>query len=229
MILSMSSRPLMRFAFICLGLFLSLEGLHAEAKLRFICVSGLPGEKETVLASRNRQGVLEMLAKVDLRPSGITDWMSAAEGEMHLAVRRDGALESVCAFQYPVGAQRALVALAADKETNSYNSHVIDTDKIDFDKGSVLVVNISGKKALVALGSNGRKIEPGQQAVLKPGIEEDITYRQTVSCLDDNDKEVLCHDRHVPDNPDSREMLFMLPDKTLVLKVVSLPIYGSID
>ncbi|HSP42324.1 MAG TPA: hypothetical protein VLO11_05600 [Luteolibacter sp.] len=219
----------MRFAFICFGLFLSLEGLHAEAKLRFICVSGLPGEEETVLASRNRQGVLKQLAKVDLRPSGITDWMSAAEGEMHLAVRQDGALESVCEFQYPVGSQRVLVALVADKENNTYKAHVIDANKTGFDKGTVMVVNFSGKDALVTLGTNEKKIESGQDAVLKPGMEKDTTYRQMVSYQDDDEKDVLCHDRHVPENPDSREMLFLMDDETLILKVASLPIFGSID
>ena len=219
----------MRIAFICLGILLPLEKLHAEAKLRFICVSILPGEQETVLASGNPRGGLGKLGKVDLRPSGITDWMPAKAGEMHLAMRRDGALESLCGFQYPADTRRALVALFADTESKSYKTHVIDADGIDFDKGSVLVVNTSGHNALVALGTNERNIEAGKHAVIEPGNEEDATYRQLVSSVDADGEETLCHDRHVPSNPDSREMLFILPDKTLVLKVVTLPFFGSLD
>lgn len=233
MFLPISSRSFLRLAFVCLGFFYPLADLHAadkgKTRLRFICVSSLPGGEETVLASRDENGDWQEFGKVDLRPSGITDWLTAEAGEMHLAVRKDGALESVCSFQFPAGSKRALVALVADTETKSYKAHGINPDKITFEKGSVLVVNFSGKNALVGLGSNEAKIEAGQQAVLKPGMEEDTTYRQMVSYKDDDEKDVLCHDRHVPSNPDSREMLFLMDDKTLVMKVASLPIFGSLD
>jgi hypothetical protein len=227
------SRSFLRFTSICIGFLVSLAALHAAdkgaTKLRFICVSSLPGTEETVLASRDADGDWKEFGKVALRPSIITDWLSAAAGEMHLAVRKDGALESVCSFQYPAGSKRALVALVADTENNSYKAHVIDPAGIKFDKGSVLVVNFSGKNALVALGTNEQKIEPGQHAVIKPGMEEDTTYRQMVSYHDDDDKDVLCHDRHVPDNPESREMLFLMDDKSVVMKVATLPIFGALD
>jgi hypothetical protein len=225
-----SIQPFLMSATILLGCLTGLQGAGQDKRqLRFVCVSSLPGQQEIVLASRNDKGRWKEYGEVGLRTSGITDWFPAATGELHLARRENNTLKSICSFQYPAGSKRAHVVLAADIETNSYKARVLDPEKIGFDKGSVLVVNSSGKNALVALGTNERKIEPGQHAVLKPGMEEDITYRQMVSYFDDKDKDVLSHDRHVPLNPDAREILFLMDDKNLVMKVVTLPIFGTLD
>jgi hypothetical protein len=223
----------LRLASVLIAFVSPLAGMRAnaqgEAKLRLICVSSLPGENEIVLASPAENGGLREIGAVELRPSKITGWMSAKAGDMHLASRHDGVLKSTCAVQIPEESRRALVVLVADLETKSYKAHVIDPDKLEFVKGSLLIANFSEKTAVVELGSNKQKIEAGQQAVLKPGHEEDVTYRQMVSYLDENGKEVLCHDRHVPGNADSREMLFILTDKNLGLKIATLPIFGSLD
>jgi hypothetical protein len=225
-----SIQPFLMSATILLGCLTGLQGAGRDKhQLCFVCVSSLPGEQEIVIASRNDKGRWKEYGEVGLRASGITDWFPAAAGELHLAQRENNALKSICSFQFPAGSKRALVVLAADTETNSYKAHVLDPEKIGFDKGSVLVVNLSEKNALVALGTNERQIKPGQQAVIKPGKEEDITYRQMVSYFDDKDKEVLSHDRHVPLNPDVREMLFLLTDKTLGLRVATLPVFGTLD
>lgn len=225
--------PFLRTVSVIICFLFSLAGLQGaakdEARLKFICVSNLPREKETVLASRSDKGRWRELEAVDLRPSTITDWLPAKAGEMHLAVKEGRDFKSICTFEWPANCRRAIVALVADTEANVYKARVLDLDKIEFAKGSLLIVNFAEQEALVKLGSNERKIGPGQQEVVKPGKEEDATYRQTVSYLDPNGKEVLCHDRHVPGNEDSRELLFILTDKILGLKVANLPIFGSLD
>lgn len=222
-----------RFAFVLLALLVSSVCLQAaskdKTKLRVICVSALPADQGLVLASRDEKGKWKELGKVDLRPSTVTDWLAASTGELHLATGQGSDLKSVCEFRFPAGASRALVALIANPDSSTYTAHVFEPAKAGFEKGTVMVVNASGQAAQVSLGSNEKTLDAGKDEVIRPAGSGDGTYRVQVSHVDKDGKKVLCHDRHVSASSDSREMLFLLPDKTLVLKVVSLPIFGSLD
>jgi len=200
-----------------------------KSQLKFICVSSLEENQQVVLASRNEKGKWKELGTITPRTSLITDWIPAHTGELHLAVREEGALKSICQFTCPAGSRRALVALTADPEKKVYDAHVADPAKLEFTKGSVLMFNLSPNTAVVSLGPQEEEIEAGQQRVVKPTVEENAMYRMMVSYLDADGKAVPCYDRQVSSNPNSRDMLFLLPDKALGLKVVSLPIFGSLD
>jgi hypothetical protein len=225
--------PFLKSATILLGFLSLLTTLHGAGKdksqLRFICVSSLPGEQKIVLASRDDKGAWKEMGAVGLRASAITDWMPAEAGELHLAMREKNAFKSICSFQFPADSGRVLVALVADTEKNAYKAHVCDIDRLGFAKGSVLVVNFSPQAGMVSLGSNEQKVEAGREAVIKPGAGQDGTYRMLVSSLDAEGKPVPCHDRHVLGNPESREILFILPDKTLGMRVATIPVFGSLD
>jgi hypothetical protein len=54
-------------------------------------------------------------------------------------------------------------------------------------------------------------------------------YRMLVAYEDEKRQPVPCYDRYVQGNPDSRDLLFLLPDPTLGIKVFSLPIFGALD
>ena len=46
---------------------------------------------------------------------------------------------------------------------------------------------------------------------------------------DPGNKTVPCYDRYLQGHPDSRDMLFLFPDKTIGLKVFSLPRFWELD
>ncbi len=54
-------------------------------------------------------------------------------------------------------------------------------------------------------------------------------YRMLAGYKDAEEEWVVCYDRYVSSNPESREFLFLLPDEILGLRVLSLPEFGDID
>jgi hypothetical protein len=203
------------------------KGKKSKPQLRFVCLSSLEPEQEVVLASRDAEGKWQEHGTVQLRTPLITDWLPAATGELHVALREDKTLRSIGQFQYPAGASHTLVVLNANAEKNAYEATAIDPEKAGFVKGSVLIFNLSPHVGSVMLGTKEEKVEVGQQLVINPTVEENGMYRMMVSSPDASGKAVPCYDRFVSRNPNSRSMLFLLPDKTLALKVLSLPLFGD--
>lgn len=201
------------------------DGEKSQAQLRFICASSLEPEQEVVLASRDAEGKWQEHGSVLLRASLVTEWMPATAGELHLALRQENALKSICQFTYPEASHRALVVLRANAENQTYEATVIDPEKLELGKASILILNFSTHRGLVVLGSKEEKIDAGQQLVTKPGLDENGMYQLTVSHLDADGKSVANYDRYVSLNPKARGMLFLLPDKTLGLKVLSLSLF----
>ena len=204
-------------------------GKKNQHQLRLVCVSSLAGNQEVVLASRNAKGKWKELATTSLRNSLITDWLPAEDGELHLAVQEEGSLKSICQFTLPADSRRAFAVLIADPEQNSYEAQVVDPKKSEFAEGSVLICNFSEHPGLVFLGPTEERVEAGQQKSVKPTLEDNGTYRMMVSYIDADEKTVEAYDRQATGDPKSREMLFLLPDKTLGLRVIGLPFFGSID
>ncbi len=229
----MSHRILLKFAAVFLGLLLPAMGQTGATKVgprvKFICVSSLAENQQIILASRDEKGAWQELGTVKLRSSMITDWLPALDGELHLAVRKDNTLKSIGHFSYPAAARCALVALIAGPEKKAFETHVFDPAHIGFDKGSLLISNSNPQAAVVSLGTNTQTVGAGKEMVLKPALEGSGMYRLMVSYVDGSGKSVPCYDRQVSGNPDSRDMLFLLPDKALGMRVFSLPLFSSID
>lgn len=200
-----------------------------QPQLRLICASGLAENQQVVLASRDADGKWQELATVALRSSLVTDWLTAKAGELHLALREEGALKSICRFDYPADARRALVILVADQENKTYEAHVVDPASKGFVAGSMLICNFSPHTGVVSLGPKEEKVEAGKLLVAKPEPEGGMMYRMMVSYVDAGDKTVPCYDRQVSGNANGRDLLFLMPDKTLGMRIVSLPIFGALD
>jgi hypothetical protein len=200
----------------------------SKPQLRLICATSLAEEQEIVLASSDENGALVELGSATLRPSLVSDWLPAKVGDLHLALREDKTLKSIGHFQYPADTARALVVLVANVEKNTYEATFVDPEKTGFIKGSVLIINFSQRHSLVSLGNKEEKVEAGQQVLAKPTLDENAMYPLVASYLDADAKTVSCYDRLVSGNPNSCGMLFLLPDETVGLRVLSLAIFGEL-
>lgn len=201
----------------------------SQPHVRFICVSALAEDKDVILASRDEQGKWQELGSVKLRSSFITQWIPSKAGELHLAVREGETLKSISRFTSPAGCRRGMVVLLPDQEKTNYDAFVVDPEKIGLGKGSLLAVNFSEKSGLLVLGTTKVAIPSGQKVVAKPTLEANGMYRMMVAYQDAGNKPVPCYDRYLAGSPDSRDMLFLFPDKDLGLKVFSLPMFGELD
>lgn len=231
-------RPMLRCVLLSFALFTPAIGqdqaaVPEEAKkqprLRLICVSTLEAEQELRLASRNDKGEWTEHGKTGVRASFVSDWLPAKSGELHLTIPGTEGPQSIGRFTYPEGTRRALVVLIADPAKKAYRAVVYDPEKLDFAKGSVLVINYSARPGMVVFGSKKVTVESGGRSVVKPVQEQNGMYRMLVAYEDENKKPVACYDRYVQGNPDSRDLLFLIPDAALGLKAFSLPIFGSFD
>ena len=54
-------------------------------------------------------------------------------------------------------------------------------------------------------------------------------YRMLAAYSGENKELIPCYDRYIPINKDARDILFLLPDPTLGLKVFSLSEFGPFD
>ncbi|HSP42325.1 MAG TPA: hypothetical protein VLO11_05605 [Luteolibacter sp.] len=228
-----------RFLILILALTVSVMGQEGEqetekkkrdhTQLRLICVSSLKPDQEVILSTRDDKGEWLELGKTGLRSSFISDWLPAKPGQLHLALPGGDEPVSICRFNYPAGARRVLVVLIADPVKNIYRAGVFDPEKMNFAKGSVLAINFSPRSGMVVLGGKKILLKSGAQSVVKPSLEANGMYRMLVAYEDEARKPVPCFDRYVQGNPDSRDLLFLLPDHTLGINVFSLPIVGSFD
>lgn len=204
------------------------DGKKSKHQLRLICATSLAEDQEIVLASSDKKGNLVKLATAALRPSLVSEWLPAEVGDLHLAVREEKTLKSIGHFQYPANTAHALVVLTANVEKNTYEATVVEPEKSGFTKGSVLIINFSPRNGLVSLGSTENKVEAGQQVLAKPTLDGNGMYPLVASYLDADAKAVSCYDRLVSGNPNSRNMLFLLPDETVGLRVLSITIFGEL-
>lgn len=205
------------------------RGKKEEPRVRLVCVSAIGEKQQVVLASRDADGGWREHATVELRSSSITDWLPARAGELHLALREEGALKSICTFDYPADSRNVIAALVADPEKKTYEARVVDPASKGFIKGSMLILNFSPHASLVTLGSKEEKVEAGKESVAKPELEGGGMYRMMVSYMDAGGKTSPCYDRQVSGNPDGQDLLFLMPDKRLGMRIISLPIFGGLD
>jgi hypothetical protein len=213
---------------------LAIHSGHTQAKatepsVMLVCVSSLEDSHDTVLASRGDDGAWKEHAGQILRSSLVSAWLPAQAGELYIAVRQEGTLRSVGHFTLPEGAHRSLVVLIADKESKTYLIRTVDPVKEEFSKGTTLVFNFSAHTGLLSLGADEHKVEPNSQRVLKPVPDESGTYRMMASFIDVAGDSVLAFDRQVPDAPDARKMIFLIPDEAQAIRVTSLPLFGDLD
>lgn len=201
----------------------------SDPNLRLVFLSTLVERDELVIASPADDGEWIVLGEVTARPTFITEWVKVRPGELHLARSTPGGLESKARFSFPQGARSALAVIVANSDTQTYRGTVIDPAEHDFARGSSLLMNLSRERALVALGETRITVEPGSLAVSKATPEANGMYRMMVGFRNTAGEMIVSYDRYVADNPRSRDFLFLLPDRDLGMRVLTLPEFGDAD
>lgn len=197
-------------------------------QVRMVCIKSL-AEEEIILASKNEEGAWTEHGSTKLRDSLITPWVPAASGTMHL-VRKDGdELVSLGSFQAAGADKRYIVILLPESDQKGYRTNVIDPAKVGFGKGSALVSNFSSLPATVMLGEKRTNVMPGKQVAARAAAGDDGMYRMLVGYQDKNKQLVVCYDRYLQFNPESRDLIFLFPDATTGLKVFSLSEFGPFE
>lgn len=205
------------------------DGKDTAPKLRLIFLSSLVEDDKLVLASPGEDGEWKEHGKLTARPSFITEWFEVPYGELHLARRTPEGLASKGRLLMPAGARAAVAIIQADPKSQTYLSKVIDPAKRGFARGSTLLMNLSGKKAVVVLGKKRLSVEPGATVVAKASLDPNGMYRMLVGYNDLERGLVASYDRYVSGNPNSREFLFLIPDENAGLRVLNLPEFGDAE
>lgn len=208
---------------------LSQDAKHEHPQLRIVCISSLTKDQKVILASRDDEGKWQEHATATLRSSLITDWLPAQAGELHITVREEGTLRSICQFAYPADSRHALAVLTENPEEKSYEAHLVDPEQARFVKGSVMIFNFTADTGSVFLGAGEKSVEAGEKLIVKPTPDDNGMYRMTASYLDADGEPKSCFDRYVSNSPNSRKMLFLLPDESIGMKVLSLSLFGTLD
>jgi hypothetical protein len=202
---------------------------ESKPMLRIICAASLHEHHEIVVASKTEMGEWNELAKAELRSTVVSEWLPVQAGELHLAEIKDGKMKSIGQFTYPLGASRALVALTANKEGEAYAIHTFDPEKEGHVKGALMILNLSPHNASVTLGKEKLAIESGKHLAAKPSPDENGGYRLMVSYSGADGTEQLCYDRLVMTSPNTRNILFLLPDESAGLRVLTISEFGPFE
>lgn len=207
----------------------SAEKKSDATQLRIFCVASLVEDQEIILASRDKSGVWQEHSTVKLRSPFVSEWLPAKAGDLHLALRSATGLTSICQFTYPADAQRVLVVLLPDSEKEIYRADVINPAKLKFAKGSILLANYGRTTATVMLGARRAIVKSGERAVVKAAPEANGMFRMLVAYTGKADELIPCYDRYIPNNDDTRDLVLLLPDPVLGLRVFSFPEFGPYD
>jgi hypothetical protein len=200
-----------------------------QSLVRLVCVSSLKEDQEVVLATKNEKGEWAEFGEAVLRSPFITDWLPVKAGQIKLAIREAESLKEIASFTYPAATSRAIVVLLPDTENGRYLTHVFDPSKLGFKKGTTLAVNYSKLNGAVALGSAKVILKPGENKVIKPQAEANGMFRMLAAYETPEKETVVCYDRYIPLNEQSRDILLLFPDKTLGLRVFSLSDFGPFE
>jgi hypothetical protein len=205
------------------------DGKDTAPKIRLIFLSALVENDELVLASPGEEGKWKEHGKLSARPSFISEWFEVRSGELQLTRRTAEGLASKGRLLMPAGARAAVAIIHADPKRQAYLTKIIDPAKEGFARGSTLLMNLSGKKALVLLGKNRVTVEPGATVVSKAALEANGMYRMLVGYNEPEKGLIAAYDRYVSGNAGAREFLFLIPDEDVGLRVLNLPEFGDAD
>lgn len=159
----------------------------------------------------------------------ISEWFPVQTGELHLAVSRNGTLESICRFTCPEDSSHGLVLLVANTETKTFEAHFVDPKKEGFEKGSLFIVNLSPQNGKVSIGAAGHLVEAGKRLLVKPAPNQHGMLQMQVSHLNERGEDQVCYDRAVSSDVNTYGLLILLPDKLTVLSPIRLSMFGEVD
>lgn len=198
--------------------------------IRLVCVMSLEKEETTyTLVSENEDGAWTEHGEVKLRDSFISDWIPCPSAAVQLAERQGDRFRPVAKIAIPTGSKQSLVILLPDPANHVYRADVFSPEKFRFRKGSTMAINYSNRPSTVMLGKRRGDIAPGKRKVLDPQPDERGMFRMLAAYKDASGKLIPCYDRFVSHTEEARELLLLLPDPTLGLKVFSLPEFGPFE
>jgi hypothetical protein len=202
------------------------QGADTKPMLRIICATSVGEGQEIVLATKSEDGKWNELAATELRAPMVSEWLPSQAGEIHIMVKQNGSLESIGHFTHPAGASHALVILTADETAKIYRAYAVDPGKDGFEATNSLIINASKVTGTVSLDTKTVEVEAGRHLVAKPVMDENGGYRLMVQYPDPQGEKQLCYDRQVIANAKSRNIIVLLPDPSVNLRVISLPEFG---
>ena len=216
--------------FLCLGARTTpAQETDAGPMVRLICVGGLGEAVEVVLATKSENGKWKEVAKTEHREPMVSNWLPSQHGEIHILRNKNGQPESICHFIHEEGIRRAVVILTADEETKTCRAVVVDPEKAGFKAGTTVILNASKITGTVSLGTETVTVEAGKHVVAKPAPDENGGYRVMVQSPGEGDAKQVCYDRFATGNPNSRNIIVLLPDPSVTLRVTSLSEFGPFD
>jgi hypothetical protein len=201
----------------------------AKPMLRLICATVTAEAQQAVLASKKENGQWNRLAGTELRTPMVSDWLPSLHGEIHVLIQKNGKPESIGHFTHPADSRRLLVILADDEEAKGHRIIVVDPDKKGFTAGSTVIINASKIAGTVSLGAEPVAVEAGSQLVAKPVADGDGGYGVMVHYTDEQGAKQPCYDRRAILNPNTRNIILLLPDPSVTLKVISLSEFGPFE
>lgn len=226
--------------FILVTLFLT-EASHAQeapapekkeegAKVRIVCVQSLNGKDEAItLAQKTEAGKWIESGELTLSSSLITEWIRVPVG-LNDIVRKNGAeLTSIGSFTISPTMKGAILILLPDVEKKVYRVQLIEPATLEFRKGKALIVNYSRIPALVNMGKQTNTVASGQQLVETITADRDGMYPMLIGHLDKDKKTVLCYDRRMSSNPNTRTFILLFPDPDTGLRAMTLSEFGPFE
>jgi hypothetical protein len=228
------------FLYFPVTLFLTGFGLGQEAPapekkkegamVRIVCVQNLFGKEERItLAKQSEDGKWSEFGDLEIRPALITDWTQVSVGLNHL-VRKDGTKPtSIGSFTISPAMKNAILILLPDMKKKEYRVQLIDPAKLEFRKGKALIVNYSSVTALVNMGKQSKTVDPGKQLVETITTDADGMHPMLIGYQDEEKKTVLCFDRRMSSNPETRTFILLFPAPDNALRAMTLPEFGPFE
>lgn len=206
------------------------EKKEQGAMVRIICVQTLSGKDEKItLAKQTEDGKWIEFGDLELHSSFVTDWVRVPAGLNHLASKNGAELTSLGSFTISPTIKKAILILLPDVKKKVYHVQLIDPAKLEFLKGKALVVNYASIPALISMGKQSKTVDPGQQFVETITADKDGMNPMRIGYQDKDKKTVLCYDRRVTFNPNTRTFILLFPDPDTGLRALTLSEFGPFE
>lgn len=206
------------------------EKKEEGSMVRIVCVQSLNGKDEPItLAKKTEDGKWIESGDLTLSSTLITEWIRVPVGLNHIARKNGAELTSIGSFEISPTMKGAVLILLPDVEKKVYRVQLIDPAKLEFRKGKALVVNYSKIPALVKMGKQTNTVAPGQQVVETITADADGMYPMVIGQLDKDKKIVICYDRRVSANPNTRTFILLFPDPDTGLRAMTLSEFGPFE
>lgn len=229
-IIHLSCHAFVTAVFICLG----SQAAHAQTTestpmVRLICAGGLGEAQEVVLATKSENAGWKEVAKTELRDPMVSNWLPSQYGEIHLLRQKNGKAESFGHFTHAEGIRRAVVILTANEEAKICRAVVLDPEKLGFKEGTTVIINASKMTGTATLGTETVTVEAGKNLLAKPAPDETGGYRVMVESPGAQGTKQVCYDRYTTGIPNARNIIVLLPDPNVTLRVTSLSEFGPFE